>query len=223
MQNSSPPIRASRSPARSRLCAARVNSRRHSSPAAWPWLTIDALEADEIDHQQREGLQRAVRARAFLVEPASRLGGGWRPPVRSSTSPDPATSPRSRSMAISRKTEVPHHRQEHQHTTNQALHRVEVGERDHAALFRIAAARAQDIDRQHRDGDAAGEARAGIAGPSWRENKQRQRQQGAAATGRWNRSRAGSRFVVPHDHEPAEPARLKATISACCATDSGRP
>ena len=66
MQNSSPPVRASMSPGRSRVCAIRVKCCRQASPAAWPWVSLMRLEAVEVDHQQREGLAAALRARAFL-------------------------------------------------------------------------------------------------------------------------------------------------------------
>ena len=42
MQNSSPPVRASRSPGRSRVCAIRVKCCRQASPAAWPWVSLMA-------------------------------------------------------------------------------------------------------------------------------------------------------------------------------------
>ncbi len=42
--NSSPPQRASRSPARSRLCHRSAAFRRRSSPARWPWASLNALK-----------------------------------------------------------------------------------------------------------------------------------------------------------------------------------
>ena len=102
MQNSSPPVRASMSPGRSRVCAIRVKCCRQASPAAWPWVSLMALKPSRSITSSANGSPlRSERAHSSV-----RRCTRWRrlpTPVRSSSSARSATSLRSRSIAISRK------------------------------------------------------------------------------------------------------------------------
>jgi hypothetical protein len=145
MQNSSPPVRASMSPGRSRVCAIRVKCCRQASPAAWPWVSLISLKPSRSITSSANG--SPLRSdRAFLGQPLQQMAavGDAGEIVEQREIGDLVAQPVHRHQ---QEAEIPRHRQEHQQQDQRRLERVERRKREIAAD----AAGAAGADRVDRD------------------------------------------------------------------------
>ncbi len=120
-----------------------------------------ALEAVEIDHQQRERLAAALGAGAFLGQALQQMAPVADPGeiVEQRQIGDLVAQPVDRHQ---QETEIPRHRQEHQHQDQRRLQGVEVDHRHFAADPGHRAEAAEGVDGQNENGDDAEQPRAGI-------------------------------------------------------------
>ena len=132
MQNSSPPVRASRSPGRKPRLRHQREMLQAGVAGGVAVAVVDFLEAVEIDHQERKGLAGALRDRAFLVEPAQQLAavGDAGEIVEQRQIGDLGAQPVDRHQ---HEAEIPRHRQEYQQQDQRRLEFVEAHHRDFAA------------------------------------------------------------------------------------------
>ena len=125
MQNSSPPVRASMSPGRRRVCAIRVKCCRQASPAAWPWVSLMALKPSRSITSSANGLAAALRARAFLRQALQQMAAvaDAGEIVEQRQIGDLVAQPVHRHQ---QEAEIQRHRQEHQHQDHDRLRRAEM-------------------------------------------------------------------------------------------------
>ena len=160
-QNSSPPVRASMSPGRNRVCAISVKCCRQASPAAWPWVSLIALKPSRSITSSTNGSPLRSDTRAFLGQAPQQMPpvGDAGEIVQQRQIGDLVAQPVDRHQ---QETEIPRHRQEQQHQHQHRLHRTGTDKGEVAADVQQAAAGAEHVQRDHDDGDDAGKPGAGI-------------------------------------------------------------
>jgi len=195
-------MRASRSPVRRRLVAALVNSRRHSSPAAWPWLSLMSLKSSRSIISSAKASAAAARTRAFLVQPRQELAavGGAGEIVEQCEIRDLGPQPVD---GHQQETEVPHHREEHQAENHHSLKLVEFDQRDRPADMHDRSRGPRDVDGDHQNRDIARQPRARICVSVLARQQQGQRHRNRHCLSRRINDDAHHHVVVPDEERQA--------------------